>query len=92
VYGLAAARLARLLVEDKITEKPRNALTEWLKARQWWMLWYLSTCTWCTSVWVGLSMAIVYRLWGTNPWVFVPALGLAFSYVAGWLSSHEGRS
>lgn len=91
VYALAAARVTRLLVSDKIAERPRNAMQAWLLGRDRKMLWYLSTCPWCVSVWVGLVAALVWYLWGAQPWAFIPAAGLAISYIAGWLAGHEGK-
>lgn len=52
---------------------------------------YMITCPWCVSIWVGAVAAPVVWFAGSTPWVFVPALALAASYVTGWLASHEGK-
>lgn len=46
---------------------------------------YLLTCPWCASIYVAAAAAPVAYWWGAEPWFFVPALGLAFSYVTGKL-------
>jgi hypothetical protein len=50
---------------------------------------YLVLCPWCVSVYLGAIGAVVYWLWGTSPWIFLPALALAFSYVTGFLAEHS---
>jgi hypothetical protein len=54
------------------------------------MLAYFAFCPWCVSIWVGASAAPLVWLWGARPWLLVPALALALSYVTGFLASHEG--
>lgn len=51
---------------------------------------YLVNCPWCVSVYVGAVVAPLAWFWGTSPWLAVPALALAFSYVTGFLASKEG--
>lgn len=47
---------------------------------------YLITCPWCASIYVGAVAALLVWLAGGSPWLFVPALALAFSYVTGYLA------
>jgi hypothetical protein len=51
---------------------------------------YLLTCPWCASIYVAAIAAPLAYWWGTEPWLLVPALALAFSYATGWLSKSEG--
>lgn len=52
---------------------------------------YLATCQWCASIWVGLLVTAPLAYWhGTDWWALLPALGLAFSQVAG-MTSNTGR-
>lgn len=56
------------------------------------LLAYLLTCQWCASTWLSLFMFAPLAWWhGSNPWVFVPCLGLAFSQSTGMMSK-MGRS
>lgn len=90
VYALAVARLTGLVTVDTITEPVRDRIVvklddapgsggEWLS--------YLITCPWCASVWISAVAAPVAYNWGDSPWLLVPALALAFSYVTGALSN-----
>lgn len=51
---------------------------------------YFVFCPWCVSIWIAAGMAPVVWFWGARPGLFVPALALAFSYVTGFLATHEG--
>jgi len=51
----------------------------------------LLTCPWCASIWIGAAAAPLAWFVGRSPWLLVPALALAFSYVTGWLAGHEGK-
>lgn len=50
------------------------------------LLVYLVTCPWCVSIYVAAVAAPIAYLWGDTPWLFVPALALAFSQVTGLLA------
>jgi hypothetical protein len=50
---------------------------------------YLLTCRWCASMYVAAVAAPLAYLWGESPWLFVPALALAFSHVTGLLAKGE---
>jgi hypothetical protein len=47
---------------------------------------YLLTCPWCVSIYVAAVAAPVAYFWGQLPWLFVPALALAFSHVTGLMA------
>jgi hypothetical protein len=54
------------------------------------MLAYFAFCPWCVSIWIGAGVAPLVWLWGARPWLLVPALALALSYVTGFLANREG--
>jgi drug/metabolite transporter (DMT)-like permease len=88
VYALAVARITRLVTDDKIFDKPRNKILA--AAPDDSKTAYFVTCAWCVSIWVAAAVAPIAYLWGTHPWSFIPALALAFSYLAGLLNRLEG--
>lgn len=49
---------------------------------------YLIECPWCVSIYVGAVAAPLVYFLGSSPWLFVPALALAFSYVTGRLAQN----
>lgn len=51
---------------------------------------YMLTCPWCVSIYVAAVVAPVAYWWGGEPWAFVPALALSFSYVTGLLAKIGG--
>jgi hypothetical protein len=51
---------------------------------------YLLSCPWCASIWLGAAAAPLWYWLGSSPWLLVPAVALAFSYVTGFLASKEG--
>ena len=103
VYALAVARVTRLIVADKLTEGPRERLADAAWRRRYADFWthakadnapepllaYLITCPWCASIYVAAVAAPLAYFWGTSPWLLVPALALAFSYVTGFLAGKE---
>lgn len=52
---------------------------------------YLITCPWCASIYVGAVAAPLAYWLGSSPWLFVPALALAFSYVTGFMAAQQGE-
>jgi hypothetical protein len=83
VSGLAVYRLTRLLVADKITERPRDRLAQAARGR----LAYFVTCPWCVSVWVAAGWAALVAL--APAVALVAGAVLAWSAVAGLLASWE---
>lgn len=86
--GLATARLTRLATEDQILAGPRARLIRALGVEH--PVSYLVTCPWCTSFWVGAAIAPTAWRLGDTAWFQIPALALAVSYAAGWLSQFGG--
>jgi len=99
VYALAVARLTQLVVADRITDTPRHRISSWAwqrRLRRVGMreaegmpepyLSYLVQCPWCTSIWIGAVAAPLIYFAGSSPWVFVPALALAFSELSGLMA------
>jgi len=80
---LAVYRLTRLLVADKITERPRMALADAASGR----LAYFVTCPWCVSVWVAAAWVALVLL--APSVALVAGVVLAASAAAGLLSSWE---
>lgn len=90
IYALAFMRVTYLVTLDTITEPVRDWIVVHLddapgSAGSWFA--YLVTCPWCASVWLGAVAAPVLLTWGDSPWLFVPALALALSQIAGMFSN-----
>lgn len=94
IFALATARatgivtgadeLTRPYVKVKFVDwvNPDDLETGWRHA-----IAYLATCQWCASIWLGLFVFAPLAHWhGSNPIVYLFALGLAFSQVTGMLS------
>jgi hypothetical protein len=90
VYLIAFARIVVLLTSDYITAIPRDAVVTALKERRRNMLAYMLLCPWCISIWLAIPAAPIIYAWHDSPWLFVPALGLALSAVAGFLARVKG--
>jgi uncharacterized protein DUF1360 len=99
VFALAVARVTRLVTGDKLTEGPRGRLVDraWRRWRPAVPVEdraradepkpaYLLTCPWCASIYVAAAAAPLCWFWGATPWLFIPALLLAFSQVTGLLA------
>jgi hypothetical protein len=89
VMALATARVTRLVTRDRILQAPRRAVLRALPDDH--LLAYLVVCDWCVSIYTGTLTAVGGAWAGWWPWVWVPALAFAFSYVTGWLASREGE-
>lgn len=74
--GMAMAK--RWLAEERLDNRAEPPLSV-----------YLLTCPWCASIYVAAAAAPLAYFWGSSPWLLVPALALAFSYVTGWLAGKE---
>ena len=83
VWVLAVARLTRLLTADRITDFLREAAWKISKGNRDGMVWYLSNCAWCMSLWVGLATApLMLHTIGLSMW-WTPMFALAASWFAG---------
>lgn len=87
VYALAVARVARLIAEDKILERPRVIVLAKLPEDS--TAAYGVTCRWCVSIWISVPAAVIAYYWGDSPWCFIPALALAYSHITGLLTRVE---
>lgn len=88
IYALAVARVSRLVAEDKILDRPRDAILRRLPDDS--RIAYGLLCRWCVSVWIAIPAAVIAYWWGERPWFLVPALALAFSHLTGLLTRAEG--
>lgn len=87
VYVLAAARLTRIVVSDKIGEPLRAAtLARWGQDS---MLNYLFWCSWCLGWWVCLVLAFPAALVAGLPWWMGFGLWPAGSYLVGALGKWD---
>jgi hypothetical protein len=82
VNALASYRLTRLITDDLITEPVRARVRRF---REPWASGI--ECPWCVGFWVSCGVVAVSS-WLPELWA-PAATVLAFSAVAGWLSSHE---
>lgn len=82
---LATARITRLITSDRLTQGPRLWAAEKTEERAP-MLFYLITCDWCASVYVGAVVAGAWAAWADTLWFQAPALALGASYVTGFLA------
>lgn len=91
VGALAVHRLTRLLVEDEITRRPRQAVQAWARGtatrRARPQVEYLTGCPWCVSIYVAAAWA---ALTATHPAAALTAgVPLAWSSVTGILATLE---
>jgi hypothetical protein len=90
IYLIAFARIVVLITADMITARPRDAFVTALKERGHDMLAYMFLCPWCISIWLAIPAAPIIYAFHNSPWLFLPALGLALSAVAGALARVKG--
>jgi len=83
ILGLATYRISRLLIEDRIFDKPRNWFFSKVPPHK--PLGYLFTCYHCLSIYVGTFVFICYTI---VPTVTIPvACVLALSAITGYIST-----
>ncbi|TDB79622.1 hypothetical protein [Micromonospora sp. KC721] len=93
VVLLFVARVARLIVADEITRRPREAIVRRLPEGNAFA--YLLFCRWCLSVWVAAPVAAGWwhlsdvPRWTGLWWVDVPTAALALSHATGLLVRAE---
>lgn len=100
--ALAVYRLAVLVTRDAIMEPTRAWLLATAKVRAqdratsgldgskpglYGRLWNLVTCAWCSSIWAAVLVVALTKL-VPGVWQY-PAMGLALSAVAGFLSERS---
>lgn len=85
VDALACFRLSRLLTTDRITQPLRDRLWRRFPPEST-KIGYISTCDWCTSIWVAGGILIARRV-TPRAWALA-ADGLAMSAATGLLSTY----
>lgn len=81
--ALATFRLTRLVVDDRISAKLRNAAVKRFGQEG---LGYLVGCPWCSSIWIGAGVVVARRV-APKAWAPVAEL-LALSAVSGLVAEH----
>jgi hypothetical protein len=72
IYALAAWRITRLLVEDHVLSRPRDAF--WRKfPPETSEIGYLLTCYWCLGAWVSTACVLAI--------IFAGIIGLAIALI-----------
>lgn len=86
---LAVARLTRLFVEDRITNKVRLGLIRRYGEQS--LPAYFIHCPWCMSIWFAVVVMPVAVLW-PNRWVLAGLAIPAASYLTGIFASRWERN
>jgi hypothetical protein len=89
VYVLAAARLTRIVVTDKIGEPIRKAIHDRFGGDS--MITYLAFCPWCLGFYVCGLLAFPTALVAHLPWWFGFGLWVAGSYLVGALGRWDSE-
>lgn len=87
VDGLAVFRLVRLIIADRLADRPRKWLTRRSLVRRG-VLAYFLTCPWCVSIWVAAGV-LAGRLLVPAVWAPI-AVGLALSALVAVLMARVG--
>lgn len=88
VGALATYRLTRLVTEDTILDRPREAVHRRAARTGHTKFSYFVTCPWCTSIYLA-AVVIVLSVFAES-WFAYIAVALAFSAVAGVIASKVG--
>lgn len=88
LIALATARITRLITEDFILGRPRNALLLRLGSDN--PLAYLIVCPWCMSMYVGAGVTGAWWAWGGTLWFTWTTAFLSASHVTGFLATKGG--
>lgn len=89
--AFATARITRLVTADVLTERPRDAVINWLTFRGHGMVAYLLSCPWCASMYVGAGAAGAWYAWGDSRVFAACCAALAFSHITGRMATTEGE-
>lgn len=80
LYVIAVARAVQLVIDDKITQRVRDA---WARnTHPDGLPRYLVTCAKCVSMWLAPALAAAYVLAPEHPIPRIAAAALAFSWLA----------
>lgn len=88
VAALAVARLTRLVTDDAILDRPRDAL---YRRNPDGAAAYFVGCPWCVSIWLGALVAAGVYWRPCAWWVQFPLILLALSQVTGLLALHAAQ-
>lgn len=83
VLALAVYRICRLIIEDAVTEKVRDAI--WSKFPPSHGIGYLITCYWCTGFWVASLVVVLFMIIPVP--TIAASLVLALSALAGIIAA-----
>jgi hypothetical protein len=83
VLALAVYRVCRLIIEDTVTERLREAVWSRFDASRG--IGYLITCYWCTGFWVASLLVLLFII-GPVP-TMAASLVLALSALAGIIAA-----
>lgn len=71
LLALGAYRITRLIIEDEVLDRPRDALFKRIKPHGY--LYTLLTCYWCLGFWVSVVVVGLYWAFpGVAPWILAP--------------------
>jgi len=82
INAFAVARIARFIVRDTITERPRH----WVQNKFTGTLVEWVSCTWCVGVWLAAAATVLTCAGSTRGWWLLVASGLAVAMLAGMLN------
>lgn len=85
VLALGVYRLCRLIIEDRIFERPREAL---FRLNKRWLS-YLISCYWCLSIWVSATVLLLNLI--VPAVVFWMMAVLAISAIVGFIDEARNR-
>lgn len=91
VIGLASYRVTRFLLFDTLIEGTRNHWYTFASNRRrpallWNKLLDLTTCTWCSGVWISAGL---YLGWINYDWTHTPIIIAAIAGLQGLLHAYE---
>lgn len=71
ILALGAYRITRLIIEDEVLDRPRDALFKRLEPGK--PIYTLLTCYWCLGFWVSvLVVGLYWAVPGVAPWILAP--------------------
>jgi hypothetical protein len=86
VDGLATYRLVKLVRDDRITARAREAVEQRQGPPERSDVTYLLSCPWCLSIWFGVALTVSRRRWPSATALL--ARPLALSALTGLAATH----
>ncbi|WP_078872267.1 hypothetical protein [Streptomyces sp. NRRL S-337] len=77
----ATCRITRFITKDKLAAGFRIWMADRFGDES--KVTYLINCCWCTSTWVGASVAAFAQRWEDSSWFHLTTTALCLSYAAG---------